>query len=141
LLCHVTVNDQTSSKTTADVNEDELFDEDLRALTTRFLSCNHLLPTRLSRVVQCRLFVATLVMRCCRCAVSPADHPTLIFNWHYSTQLLWFVCWKECWWTKRTQPLQHRYYRYHRFFQPFWLVKKGVRRSTCVPSARNCSTP
>lgn len=50
---------QTSSGTTVDETEDvavELFDDQLRPLsTTRFLSCNHLLPTRPSRLLHCRV--------------------------------------------------------------------------------------
>lgn len=50
---------QTSSGTTVDVTEDvavELLDDQLRPLsTTRFLSCNHLLPTRPSRLLHCRV--------------------------------------------------------------------------------------
>ena len=50
---------QTSSGTTVDEIEDvavELFDDQLRPLsTTRFLSCNHLLPTRPSRLLHCRV--------------------------------------------------------------------------------------
>jgi len=63
---YVTVSDQTSSRTPVDVIEDELFDEDLRPLATRFLSCNHLLPTRLSRLLHCSLLaVATAMWWCC----------------------------------------------------------------------------
>ena len=51
---------QTSSGTTVDVTEDvavELLDDQLRPLsTTRFLSCNHLLPTRPSRLLHCRVW-------------------------------------------------------------------------------------
>ena len=65
---HVTVSDQTSSRTPVDVIEDELFDDDLRPLATRFLSCNHLLPTRLSRLLHCSLLAAATAMRwCCSC--------------------------------------------------------------------------
>lgn len=48
---------QASSGTTLDETEDvavELFDDQPRPpLTTRFLSCNHLLPTRPSRLLHC----------------------------------------------------------------------------------------
>jgi len=50
---------QASSGTTVDETEDvavELFDDQPRPpLITRFLSCNHLLPTRPSRLLQCRV--------------------------------------------------------------------------------------
>jgi len=50
---------QASSGTTVDETEDvavELFDDQPRPpLTTRFLSCNHLLPTRPSRLLHCRV--------------------------------------------------------------------------------------
>ena len=50
---------QASSGTTVDETEDvavELFDDQPRPpLITRFLSCNHLLPTRPSRLLHCRV--------------------------------------------------------------------------------------
>lgn len=50
---------QASSGTTVDETEDvavELFDDQPRPpLTTRFLSCNHLLPTRPSRLLHGRV--------------------------------------------------------------------------------------